>query len=433
MRSIKNLVLCLSGYSWAGVYVPNDALQSSRVAKAAYLLFLLNIVFMIRGFALSNLIEVTLFLLFIFNAALRREFLRATRDSAFFWLAAFYLWVCLSGLWSEAEWLDIFENWLGWRKILLVPIGLVVLSNKEKAQKALYVLLVMGLIYLAVALVDLLGIGQIWGRDYTTVAQDANVQGLYFAIAGSSFFLIGWTRRRRFSVGLSLMATGGLFFALVVFFGISRSGYVAFLVAVLGLGWYLSNGKKILGVFASMSIAIVCLLFSPIAEKRVQQALAELSVGAEEEGGSHTSGSIRYVMWTNTLDMILESPVLGTGAGGFQLGYAKTVSDQEGWRATVTEDPHSHYLHISAQYGIVGFLLFSAYQLMLGVRVLSSSANCCLLGIVLGSASAIAFFNGTFGAFAMGRLTFISFTIFAVMCFFESPQYRSLQSSRREI
>lgn len=429
MRIIKNLVLCLSGYSRAGIYVPNDAIQSSRAGKVAYLLFLFNIVFMIRGFALSNLIEVTLFVIFIFNAALRREFLRAMRDSAFFCLALFYLWVCLSGMWSEAEWSDILKNWWGWRKILLVPIGLVVLSNKEKAERALYVLVVMGLIYLAVALVDLLGLGQIWGRDYTTVAQDANVQGLYFVIAGSSLLLMGWARRRRPPIGLSLIITGGLFLAFVVFFGISRSGYTAFIVAALGLGMYLSGGKKTLGVLGAMLIASVFLIFSPIAEKRVNQALAELAVGAEEDGGAHTSGSIRYVMWSNTLGMIYESPVLGTGAGGFQLGYAKTVAEQEGWRATVTEDPHSHYLHIFSQYGVVGFLLFCTYQLMLGIRVLSGSANCYLLGITLGAVSMIAVFNGVFGAFAMGRLAFISLTILASLCFFESQRNRPSRGS----
>ena len=174
---LTNSLSRLSEYSWSRAYEPNPALENSRAARLAYLLFLLDLVFMIRGFALSNIIELILFSLFIFSPTLRLEFLKAIKDRAVFFLAIFYLWVFLSGFWSTAVWMDILHNWLGWRKILLVPIGFVVLNSRKKAQTACYTLLLMGVVYLTVALVDLFGFGALWGRPYHSVAQDANVQG----------------------------------------------------------------------------------------------------------------------------------------------------------------------------------------------------------------------------------------------------------------
>lgn len=404
-------------------YLPCDTLYQSYVPRLAYLLFLIDLVFMIRGYAIANLAELLLVLCFIFNRVLRAELIKAMKDSAILPLMLFYCWVFISCFWSAAEWLAIFENWVGWRKILLVPMGFVLLNNPRKAKIALTVVVVMGLLYLCVAMVDLVTAVQLWDRPYYRVAQDKNIQGLYFIIVGSYFFLLCSISQQRWFIRIMLASAGFLFFAMVVIFGISRSGYVAFLIASTVLALYFSRGRiLIIGMFIGCVAAV--LVTSPNFEARVEQAITELKVGASTDTspGSATSGSVRYVMWDNTVKMILEHPVLGTGAGAFEIGYGDVVDEVTGWRGDITEDPHNHYLHVWAEYGLIAIILFLLYQAHFLAKVKWDTPVSCLLGITILSCSALALFQGVFGAFAMGRFSFTVLTILAVIDYFERQQ-----------
>ena len=77
-------------------------------------------------------------------------------------------------------------------------------------------------------------------------------------------------------------------------------------------------------------------------------------------------------MWDNTLDMIGDKPLLGSGAGSFEDDYGKVAQAKAtGWRAKRSSDPHQQYLHIAAEFGLVGlgfFLLFLA-SLLLGFKL----------------------------------------------------------------
>jgi len=399
-------------------YIPCDALYESSAARCAYILFLVDLIFMIRGYAVANLAEGLLFFCFLISGALRTEFLKALKDSTIMPLILFYVWILLSCFWSLADWSAIFENWVDWRKILLVPIGIVLLNNMQKAKIALSVLVALGLIYLCVAMVDLILAVQLWDRPYYRVAQDANIQGLYFVIVGSYFFLLCSTYDQSRFVMIILAAIGSLFFLMVVVFGISRSGYISFLIAASILAVYFSRGRIVIIGFIIICVTAV-LGTSPNFGGRVEQALAELAVGAFSSEGSHTSGSIRAVMWFNTVEMILERPVLGTGAGGFEIGYGQIVDGVLGWRGVITDDPHSHYFHVWAEYGLIGMILFLLYQCRLFAAVKWQTPIGYLLGITILSCSVLAIFQGAFGSFAMGRLSFMFFTILFVISHFE--------------
>ena len=57
----------------ARAYPPRDGVADRRVANWAFGLFLADIVFMIRGYAVSNLVETLLFATFLIYSPLRRR------------------------------------------------------------------------------------------------------------------------------------------------------------------------------------------------------------------------------------------------------------------------------------------------------------------------------------------------------------------------
>jgi len=112
------------------------------------------------------------------------------------------------------------------------------------------------------------------------------------------------------------------------------------------------------------------------------------------------------VFWENTLKMIAEKPLLGSGSGGFSQDYANFVADIEGWRSIVTDDPHQQYLLIAAEQGLIGLGIFMAGLMVMVISRGDNNNRSCALGILILTATN-GMFQGHFGAFVEGRLFWI--------------------------
>ena len=206
-----------------------------------------------------------------------------------------------------------------------------------------------------------------------------------------------------------MVTLGVLFLLFTAWLGSSRTGYVSFGIATIFSSLYWFSGQW-RGAALGALIAICLLYISPTANQRVNQAITELSMGIAD-GGYSSSGSIRAVMWQNSLQIIGNNWILGTGAGGFQEEYAKTVEGVRGWRATITDDPHNQFLHIWAEYGIFGLAFFILFLVAVGCRArLSETFGLIALVTLLISCTA-GTFNGVFGSSIEGRILFFTFAI----------------------
>ena len=99
------------------------------------------------------------------------------------------------------------------------------------------------------------------------------------------------------------------------------------------------------------------LLTSAVSGDRIHRAYEEIRT-AYTPNSEYSSIGIRLVMWNNTLEMIQDKPFLGSGAGSYKYDYQATVEGVNGWRGGFTDDPHQQYLHIAAEYGLVGLMIF---------------------------------------------------------------------------
>ena len=293
----------------------------------------------------------------------------------------------------------------------------MLLSTERRATVAFYTLAAMGLIYVAVALVDFAGLGRLWQRPYNQVVQDQNVQGLYFSLIGLACALYGWVNRDKRTLAIACVALAVVYFAFVAWHGTSRSGYVAFVISLSLAGAYVLRAHWV-GLLVGGLVASTVLWQSPVVNQRIEQAVSELAVGAADSGGQSTSGSIRFVMWENTLTMIKKAPLLGSGAGDFKRAYAEVVEGQTGWRATLTDDPHNQYLHIWGEYGIVGLLFFLAFLAIVFLRIHWGRVEGVLLASTLLTSAAVSVFNGVYGGAAIGRFVLISLTIYLALTWF---------------
>jgi len=111
---------------------------------------------------------------------------------------------------------------------------------------------------------------------------------------------------------------------------------------------------------------------------------------------------IRMVLWQNTLEMIRERPLLGSGTGSFGAAYRQKVAGQSGWRAeNLSSDPHNQYLKIAAEHGLVGLAVF-LWLIVSAFRQPSASPYRLLgLGVLL-AWCATSLFSSHFSTFSEG-------------------------------
>jgi O-antigen ligase len=185
-----------------------------------------------------------------------------------------------------------------------------------------------------------------------------------------------------------------------------------------------STKWRLLSVSALVLFIGLALVTGSHSHERISAGIENFKNATTSE--NNTSLGIRRVMWTNTIKIISQYPLMGTGSGSFADAYAETVKDQTGWRAQNTDDPHQQYLHIWAEHGIIGLFIF----LLLISAMASASKNRILLALSLSLLAGTALnslFNGHFSAFVEGRLFWIlSSAIAASSPSFLSPVYEYL-------
>lgn len=71
-----------------------------------------------------------------------------------------------------------------------------------------------------------------------------------------------------------------------------------------------------------------------------------------------SSSGLRLEFYINTLKIIKENPIFGTGTGGFEKAYRVSTKNNG---MNPTDNPHNEYLMITAQFGFVGLAMLLGF------------------------------------------------------------------------
>ena len=379
--------------------------SEDRWVLAAQLLMLLNVVAMTRAFALVSLIEFLLWCLFLFYSPLRRAFVGSFSDIRIRLVFAFWGWVALATLWSPADYSLRFEEVWSWRKLLLFPMTWVLFKQEQLKGVAILTLSVTAGVYMFFSWAGYLGYVAL-DRPSSQLLENHATQGVIFA--SMSFLLLVMLKNESLSMWMKLilcLLIGGMV-TNIIYVLTGRSAYLALLVLAPYGAWLIASRLKWLSMAIVLGVSALTLYSSDAAKSRIALGLHELDEAVAGEAETYTSIGIRWVFWENTLKVISNNPVLGTGSGGFLYGYSEVVSNNEGLSGTVTDDPHNQYLLIAAEHGFIGLGMFMS---ILGVMLLSRGDDknrLCAVGILI-MTSLNGLFNGHFGTFVEGRLFWI--------------------------
>jgi O-antigen ligase len=297
----------------------------------------------------------------------------------------------------------------GWRKFLMLPIATAIFMNAPHAKQRLVntfwlACLILGIYSFFTFLVPTFTSQEVPG----VVVRNHATQGLFFSVAAIialanslNLLLTNWLRVISgisvpfFISNIALIATG-------------RSGYIALTVMLVSFLFLfltkLSILKKSLICIISLMVLISIFANSPASRNRIE--LAKKEFYSTEQQSKETSVGYRLNFWNNSVAIVPNYYLFGTGTGGFEKAYAKQVAGKTGIEATVTGDPHNQYLKILIEHGIFGLLIFLSIIVLLFKQISTNPFKSIGLSTLL-AFSSTSLFNSHFSTFNEGQFIWI--------------------------
>lgn len=383
----------------------NMRLNFNVIDLARWMMIFLGITILFSPF-FTNVLEITLFGLFILNRDLRARFWHFKNQPLLLASGLFIFLLSIDCFYSVAPLKETLESLWGWRKILLLPLGLVLFNDALWKNKFAYSLMTfVGIVSLSCILFYLLELN-IRGQEPGILIRNYATQGMIFSVTlflMSVFLLfkkhILPIRSAWFLVSM-LPILGALFYMTP-----GRSGYLAFIVMTVYLGYLLFRAKlyKMLSVVFLLSSTL--LLTSPLVGERIELGVKEMQHVDPATIRSSSMG-MRMVIWKHTMELIRDRPLLGFGTGSFEEAYSQKIKDNPDWEKIIMHDPHNQFLKIWVEMGMFGLIIF---LIMLASSLFQKSSKMYFhlsIGVVL-AWCATSLFSSHFSTFTEGRFIYI--------------------------
>ena len=373
---------------------------------ARWLLIGLSITILFSPF-LSNMIEIMLLGLFIFNKELRSRLANIKKQPLAIGVGAFILMLIIGCFYSMADFKETLRSLWGWRKILLLPIALSLFADHVWKDRFIKVSVEFIFLCSLLSITSFIWQFEVYRFAPGIVIRNYATQGMVFAVAIFSI-VMGFIYQKKFKVQHEwphIFYMISLLIALI-FMTPGRSGYLVLIVLSIYFCYRVIIYKK--NYWAAL---FVCLLIpslflnSSIVKDRVNLGINEISnVSAAYE--KETSMGSRIIAWKNAIELIKEHPLLGVGTGGYEPAFVDHVKDQKGQENFLHHDPHNQFLKILAELGSIGFLIFIAFLASTLLQKVKPFYFHLGLGVLI-AWCATSLFSSHFSTFTEGRFIYI--------------------------
>ena len=273
---------------------------------------------------------------------------------------AIFLGVVLIGMtYASVPWSDRGTDLLKWRTILWFVVLLSIFDDERWKNRLLVIFIVGTAVALLASFVSAAGWVTLW-HNPDALLRSWVTQGMGFAVAALVCLWMFLEKMLRGHMRWIVPVLGLLYVANMVFITNGRSGYV-----ILGIGcavlllWRAAPLQRLAIVLGLSLAAILAFSFPSRMQDKIVLGMDEWMHESELTAG--TSMGLRRVYYLNTLEILQDHWLIGTGTGGFKQAYTEQVThkyDPSDWRSDPIGDPHNQYLAVFAQHGIGGLAVF---------------------------------------------------------------------------
>lgn len=289
------------------------------------------------------------------------------------------LWAlaALSLIWSDASWLDRFEGFSPYHKLLAIPL---LLAQFRRSDNVMWVagaflagsVALMAVSWALVLLPALTWRGKIpWPghpamlgvpvKDYISQA------GMFTLCAAALLWIIAdrrnGRRERWLALGLAAAFVGNCLYVVT-----SRTALIVMPVLFALFAVRRSTARQAAAVAAAgIVLAGTAWASSPYLRYRVDTLQVEIADYLSGQSTSVTSAGERLEFWRKSLTFIAQAPIIGHGAGTVKQLFDASNVGQTGVAASTTANPHNQTFMTGIELGLVGIVVL---YLMWGVHLL---------------------------------------------------------------
>uniref|UniRef100_E6PN58 Putative O-antigen polymerase n=1 Tax=mine drainage metagenome TaxID=410659 RepID=E6PN58_9ZZZZ len=305
--------------------------------------------------ALGSVATVLLLLAWLLSGRWGEQFQRWRAVPTAMWATALLLMFVIGTTYSAGTGHGV-SNFMGkYAKLLLVPVLIMALMDPRWRRRAINAFLLGAVI--ATALSYARFFNWVPTRLHESVVQGHIHFGTIMAFAAYFF------ARKAFEPGrwrwLWVLVAAWMAFDLL-YINIARTGYVVVFALIVLLAWQRFRLRGlVIGTVAAVVLAGVAFTAFPVAKLRLEQAVSNIQQYKQfertREGNLDANSlGLRLQFWSNSLRLIAQHPILGTGTGSLHEEYAKLVA---GTNTLDAVNPHNEYLSTTVQLGVIGLAL----------------------------------------------------------------------------
>ena len=305
--------------------------------------------------ALGSIATVLLLLAWLLSGRWGEQLLRWRAVPTALWATTLLLMFAIGTTYSAGTAHGV-SNFMGkYAKLLLVPLLIMALMDPRWRRRAIDAFL-LGAV-LATALSYARFFNWVPASLHESVVQGHIHFGTIMAFAAYFFARKAFEpgRWRWLWAAIALWMTFDLLYV-----NIARTGYVIVFALIVLLAWqhFKLRGLAV-GALGAAVLAGVAFTAFPVAKTRLELAVQNIQQYQQFErtrdGNLNTNSlGLRLQFWHNSLRLIAQHPIIGTGTGSLHEEYGKLVA---GTHTLDAVNPHNEYLSTTVQLGIIGLAL----------------------------------------------------------------------------
>ena len=311
--------------------------------------------------ALGSIIGICLLVFWVLGAGYRKKW-EVVRGNpvALLSLAMFGLLI-LGGFYGNASWDEVLRYLGKYSHLLLIPLLIPLFQDAQMRRNGLRAFFLAMIATLVLSYLVSFGVvpggGYIKGSEnHGIVFRSYITHNLLVAFSAFGFATLARLTEslhwRALWIVLAVVAVYNVLFMVK-----GRTGYLVLgvLFVYFFVDWLRWRGLVIAVACASL-LVVSAFQFSDVFHARLTETAADFYKWRSEEVREERGRGLglRLAWYQNSLAIIRDSPVFGVGTGGFERALAEKVKHSG---ILVTGNPHSEYLLITVQLGLVGLAL----------------------------------------------------------------------------
>lgn len=349
------------------VYKPEEGVISKRADTAAKWSGVLLGFSIPVSTALDSVLKVSVLIFWLLGAGYEKKWgLIRSNPVALLCLGMFGLLI-VGGFYGDASWGEVVRYLGKYSNLLLVPLLIPIFQDapmRRNGLRAFFLAMIVTLVLSYLISAGLLpGGGYIKGSEsHGIVFRSYITHNVLVAFSAFGFATLARMTEsppwRVLWVALAVIAAYNVLFMVK-----GRTGYLVLgvLFVYFFVDWLRWRGLVIAIGCASL-LVVSAFQFSDVFQTRFTETAADFYMWRSEEVREERGRGLglRLVWYQSSLAIIRDSPLFGVGTGGFEQALAEKVKHSG---VPVTGNPHSEYLFITVQLGLVGLaaLLYLFY------------------------------------------------------------------------